>query len=98
MVKCQRVRNCRIVPAQLVRGKPIMAQARSAAELRSGRAPARPVSPKALRGIPQIHALLELEAVRRAAAHYGRRLVTAVVRERLNTLRRLVRSGALKAA
>jgi L-seryl-tRNA(Ser) seleniumtransferase len=52
----------------------------------------------ALRGLPQVHAVMEREDVRLAADRHGRRLVAALLRERLATLREQVRSGKLDAA
>ncbi len=51
----------------------------------------------ALRALPQVHAVMEREDVRRTADRHGRRLVTALLRERLATLRGDIRSGKLDA-
>src|SRR5437867_13038555 len=51
-----------------------------------------------LRRVPQVHAVLELPDVRQAASRHGRRLVTHLVRERLETLRRQTRSGKMTSA
>ena len=47
------------------------------------------------RALPQVNAVLEREEVRQAADRHGRALITALVRERLDGLRREVRAGRL---
>ncbi len=48
-----------------------------------------------VRVLPQVNAVLEREEVRQAAARHGRALITALVRERLDGLRRGARAGRL---
>jgi L-seryl-tRNA(Ser) seleniumtransferase len=48
-----------------------------------------------LRALPQVHAIMEREEVRQAVVRHGRALVAALVRERLDGLRREVRAGRL---
>jgi L-seryl-tRNA(Ser) seleniumtransferase len=75
-----------------------MSRTRSAARRSAAPALRRTVAPGLLRSVPQVHAVLELPDTRQAASRHGRRLVTLLVRERLETLRRQVRSGAIGAA
>ncbi|MEK7284096.1 MAG: L-seryl-tRNA(Sec) selenium transferase [Acidobacteriota bacterium] len=58
----------------------------------SSRAAAKAVGARAL---PQVNAVLEREEVRQAAALHGRALITTLVRERLDGLRREARAGRL---
>ncbi|MBI1950932.1 MAG: L-seryl-tRNA(Sec) selenium transferase, partial [Acidobacteria bacterium] len=61
-----------------------------------GRAPASGrASPRAL---PQVNAVMERGEVQQAAARHGRALVAALVRERLDVLRRGIRAGGLDGA
>src|SRR2546425_6367373 len=67
-------------------GKDTMAASKSASRAVPGRAPrrtpARPAGAAALRVLPQVHAILEREEVRRTADRHGRALVAGLVRER----------------
>src|SRR6266545_3401615 len=74
-----------------------MPGSRTVTERSSNRAPARSAARGALRALPQVHAVMEREEARLEASRHGRRIVTALVRERLDTLRRQVRSGSLQA-
>src|SRR5262245_61750937 len=78
--------------------EPPMAASRTAPEHSISRAPARSAAREALRALPQVNAVMEREEVRQEAARHGRRLVTALVRERLDALRKRIRSGALDAS
>ncbi|PYT10759.1 MAG: L-seryl-tRNA(Sec) selenium transferase [Acidobacteria bacterium] len=74
-----------------------MPASRSASKTVSGRTPrgatARQAGSTALRVLPQVHAVLERDELRQAAERHGRALVTGLVRERLDALRRDVRAG-----
>jgi L-seryl-tRNA(Ser) seleniumtransferase len=50
------------------------------------------------RSIPQVDAVMELEAMRQASARHGRALIASLVRERLLDVRRRVVGGKLDAA
>jgi L-seryl-tRNA(Ser) seleniumtransferase len=77
------------------------------ASRRAGRGPvARSTPPRAggpisgreaLRSLPQMHQVLEREDVRQVGARHGRALVAALVRDRLQELRGMIRSRALDA-
>src|SRR5215470_9989113 len=75
-----------------------MSSTRPALSRRPGRSGARPADRPDARALPQVHAVMERADVRRAAESHGRPFVTALVRERLSSLRRLVRSGRMEAA
>jgi L-seryl-tRNA(Ser) seleniumtransferase len=74
-----------------------MTAPRSAATRPAGRPAAKDARGALLRSLPQVHAVMEQEELRRAAEEQGRGLVAALVRERLAELRRRIRSGALDA-
>src|SRR2546425_8423454 len=63
----------------------------------SSRPPARTAARAAWRALPQVNAVMEREDTRAAASRHGRPLVTALVRERLDALRRQIRSGKVDA-
>ncbi|HKB08627.1 MAG TPA: L-seryl-tRNA(Sec) selenium transferase, partial [Candidatus Polarisedimenticolia bacterium] len=75
-----------------------MPASRTAPERSSRRAPARSATREALRALPQVNAVMEREEARQEAARHGRRIVTALVRERLDALRTRIRSGSLDAS
>src|SRR2546425_6290061 len=79
------------------RARDPMPASRSASKTVSGRAPrgttARQAGSTALRVLPQVHAVLQRDELRQAAERHGRALVTGLVRERLDALRREVRAG-----
>ena len=75
-----------------------MPASRTAPERSSRRAPARSAAREALRALPQVNAVMEREEARQEASRHGRRMVTALVRERLDALRKRIRSGALDPA
>jgi len=79
-----------------------MPASKSAPRAVTGRSPsrvsARPASAAVLRALPQVHAVLEREDVRRAADRHGRALVTGLVRERLAAVRKDIRMGRLNAS
>jgi L-seryl-tRNA(Ser) seleniumtransferase len=64
----------------------------------AGRSGAKSAGRPAPRALPQVHAVMEREDVRLAADRHGRRLVAALLRERLAALRGEIRSGTLDAA
>src|SRR2546426_99194 len=77
-------------------GSPMPA-ARTAPARPSSRPPARTAARAAWRALPQVNAVMEREETRAAASRHGRPLVTSLVRERLDALRRQIRSGKLDA-
>src|SRR5256712_5896348 len=74
-----------------------MPAARTAPARPSSRPPARTAARAAWRALPQVNAVMEREETRAAASRHGRPLVTSLVRERLDALRRRIRSGKLDA-
>ena len=72
-----------------------MSATRPAMTRPAGRSGAKDSGRQPLRSLPQVHAVMEREDVRLAAARHGRRLVAALLRERLAALRGEIRSGAL---
>jgi len=75
-----------------------MSAIRSALSRRGGRPGPRGADRPDPRVLPQVHAVLEREEVRRVVERHGRPFVTALARERLTALRRLVRTGRMDAA
>src|SRR5947208_1586368 len=72
-----------------------MSATRTALTRPAARSGARGAGRPGLRALPQVNAVMEREDVRRAADRHGRRLIAALLRERLASLRGDIRSGRL---
>ncbi len=75
-----------------------MPTSKRAATRAPGRAVTRSGAAPLLRAIPQVSGLLEQEAFLAAASRHGRPIVVALLRERLDEIRALARSGGLDRA